>query len=300
MRSESGQVIPFTLIVMLGTLLGICALVMDVGAWFESSRKLQSVADAAALAAVQDLPSSPSTAVLDAQSYANANGRSLTSTPVVSSTRSADDTITVSTTAAAPLFFARVLGINSVTVHARAVAQVEGASTVNGSGFNGTGEPIPLVVPVSEVPSPSGFGQQVSISWGSGNKLGSGQFGVLDFSQGKDQKSPKDIASWITNGYPGTLSIGTYPGINGNKTMPASVDNAMSNLATNHPTILLPVYTATGSGSFEIVGWAAFKVSSWSKGPGNSTLTGSFTRLEETVSGPPTTYFGAGHLGLTG
>lgn len=300
-RSESGQVVPFTLIVMLGVLLGICALVMDVGAWFESSRKLQSVADAAALAAVQDLPAAPSTAVADAQSYAKANGRPLTSAPSITSTSSTNDTITVSTTAQAPLFFARVLGINSATVHARAVAMVSGASTVNGKGIdsNMTGEPIPLVLPASAIPPASSFGQQVSISWGAGYQLGSGQFGILDFSNGQDNNAPKDIASWIKNGYSGSLGIGSYPGVNGNKTMSSAVDDAMTSLASNHPTILLPVYTSSGS-TFQIVGWAAFVVGSWTKGSGTSTLTGSFTRLDMTVSGPPAQYFGAGHLGLTG
>lgn len=301
LRSESGQVVPLTMIVMLGVLLGICALVMDVGAWFESGRKLQSVADAAALAAAQDLPGSPGTAVADAQSYAQMNGRPLTSGPVISSSQSANDTVTVSTTAQAPLFFARVLGINSVTVHAHAVAAVSGASTVNGKGSDqdGTGEPIPLVLPAAAIPPASSFGQEVSISWGAGYKLGSGQFGILDFSQGHDPTSPIDIAGWISNGYPGSLGVGSYPGINGNKTMSAPVDAAMTNLASKHPTILLPVYTSSGT-EFQISGWAAFHVDSWDKGSGNSTLTGSFTRLDVHVDGPPAQYFGAGHMGLTG
>lgn len=300
-RSESGQVVPFTLIVMLGTLLGACALVLDVGAWFESGRKLQSVADAAALAAAQDLPGSPSAAASDAQYYAQQNGSPLTSDPVISSTDSADDTVSISTTAQAPLFFARVLGINSATVHAHAVARVSGASQVPGDGYdeNGTGEPIPLVLPAAAIPPASSFGQQVSISWGAGYQLGSGQFGILDFSQGHDSGAPKDIADWIANGYPGTLGVGSYPGVNGNKTMSSAVDDAMTSLATKQPTILLPVYTSSGT-SFEVVGWAAFKVASWTKGSGTSTLTGSFTHLDVHVEGTPGQYFGAGHMGLTG
>jgi hypothetical protein len=172
---------------------------------------------------------------------------------------------------------------------------------VNGDGIDstGTGEPIPLVLPVSAVPSASGFGQQVSISWGAGYQLGSGQFGILDFSDGNDNNAPKDIASWITNGYPGTLGIGSYPGVNGNKTMSSAVDDAMTSLVANHPTILLPVYASSGT-SFQIVGWAAFKADSWVKGSGTSTLTGEFTRLEMHISGPPAEYFGAGHMGLAG
>jgi hypothetical protein len=301
LRSESGQVVPITMIVMLGVLLGICALVIDIGAWFESSRKLQSVADAAALAAVQDLPAAPAAASSDAQSYAQANGTPLTSNPVISSTTTANDTVTVSTSAQAPLFFARVVGITSATVHARAVAQVAGVSRVSGNGIDshGTGEPIPLVLPASAIPDASSFGQETSISWGAGYQLGSGQFGILDFSQGHDNGAPKDIADWITNGYPGTLGTGSYPGINGNKTMSSAVDDAMTSIASNHPTILLPVYTSSGS-DFEIAGWAAFNVDSWTKGNGSSTLTGSFTRLDMKITGPPAQYFGAGHMGLTG
>ena len=301
-RSESGQVVPLALVAMLGILLGICALVIDVGAWYESSRKLQSVADAAALAAVQDLPASPSTAVADAQSYANANGRPLTATPVISSTFGSNDTVSISTSAQAPLFFARAIGITSATVHARATASVAGVSTVQGQGYdeNGTGRPIPLVVSASAIPPASSFGQEVTLSWGAHEQLGSGEFGLIDLSQGNSNGSPKVIADWIDNGYPGTLGTGSYPAINGNKMQSAPIDNAMSSLASRHTPILLPVYTVDSNGSYSIAGWAGFIPDSWNKGSGQSTLTGKFTHLDLHVSGPPAQYFGAGHLGLTG
>jgi hypothetical protein len=301
-RSESGQVVPLTLVVMLTVLLGMCALVIDVGAWFTRSRKLQSVADAAALAAAQDLPASPSAAVSDAESYAQANGYALTSTPVVSTTSAADDTVSVATTASAPIFFAGILGIHSATVHAHAVAEVSGASTVSGSGIDasGTGRPIPLVVSASSVP-PAGaaYGQTVTLEFGSSDKLGAGEFGLLDFAGGGNA-SPKTIASWIADGYPGSLGIGTYGGVKGNKTMSGPVNDAMSELAQARPTIVLPVYTSVGDGTYSIDGWAAFAVQSWSKGSGNSELTGSWVRLELPVSGASAEYFGAGSIGLVG
>lgn len=302
LTSESGQVVPLVAIVLLGLLLGICALVFDVGAWFNANRQLQSLADAAALAGAQDLPMNPSAAPGDASTYASANGGSLSSASVSSSDTS-NDTMTVTATKQAPIFFARVLGINSAVVHARAVAQVAGVSDVNGKGTDQkmTGEPIPLVIPASAAPGGCGcnFGDTVSISWGSGYQLGAGQFGILDFSNGQDSGAPTDIASWIVQGYPGTLGIGTYPGINGNKTMSAPVDGAMSSLAPHHPTVLLPVYTPSGSGNFTVVGWASFKVQSWTKGAGSSTLTGSFVRLDMPVKGPHAQNFGAGKIGLT-
>ena len=65
-----------------GGLFGMCALVLDVGSWFRADRSTQATADAAALAAVQELPDSPGTAPSVAITYANKNGGESTSSDV--------------------------------------------------------------------------------------------------------------------------------------------------------------------------------------------------------------------------
>ena len=54
-RSDKGQATVLTL-VFLVVLLGMAALVLDVGSWYRADRAVQSTADAAALAGAQKLP----------------------------------------------------------------------------------------------------------------------------------------------------------------------------------------------------------------------------------------------------
>src|SRR5438132_4699068 len=55
-RNERGQVFAITAFSLV-VLLGMSALVLDVGSWFRTKRRLQGTADAAALAGAQSLPS---------------------------------------------------------------------------------------------------------------------------------------------------------------------------------------------------------------------------------------------------
>ena len=59
-KSESGQVVAFVVGILL-VLFGFVALSLDVGFWFLDRRLAQNQADAASLAAVQELPSADMT-----------------------------------------------------------------------------------------------------------------------------------------------------------------------------------------------------------------------------------------------
>ena len=54
-RSDHGQATVLT-VVFLVVLLGMAALVLDIGSWYRADRATQSTADAAALAGAQALP----------------------------------------------------------------------------------------------------------------------------------------------------------------------------------------------------------------------------------------------------
>ena len=69
---ESGQVFVFVAFILI-VLVGMAALVIDVGSWFHAQRKLQTAADAAALAGAQHLPTQQSTALTVALDYAQRN-----------------------------------------------------------------------------------------------------------------------------------------------------------------------------------------------------------------------------------
>ena len=72
-KNERGQAIVL-MVLALVVLLGMAALVLDVGNWFHTKRRLQATSDAAALAGAQKLPEDPSGAAALAMSYANQKG----------------------------------------------------------------------------------------------------------------------------------------------------------------------------------------------------------------------------------
>src|SRR5690348_17376805 len=72
-RGERGQAFVLT-VASLVVLLGMAALGIDVGTWYQAQRHDQAVADAAALAGAQALPQDPSQAQALAISYAKDNG----------------------------------------------------------------------------------------------------------------------------------------------------------------------------------------------------------------------------------
>ena len=124
-RNERGQATVLT-VLFLVVLLGMGALVLDLGSWFREQRDTQSDADAAALAAAQELPGDLSTADALGRQYLVKNG--VHDTPDITfSKRFVDnDTVTVSVRRDAPGIFAKVLGIDSVDVGAKAKALTTG------------------------------------------------------------------------------------------------------------------------------------------------------------------------------
>src|SRR5690242_21312316 len=92
-RSDRGQA-TILMLVFLVVLLGMAALVLDIGSWYRADRATQSTADAAALAGAQALPDSTATATSLASGYASKNGGGLQSVNF-SSSYGPNDTITV-------------------------------------------------------------------------------------------------------------------------------------------------------------------------------------------------------------
>lgn len=129
-RDERGAVFVFVAVMMVA-ILGMAALVVDVGSWYSARRQAQSAADAAALAAVDDLPSSQSTATTDAQTYVAKNISGATAS--ISFPSSSQIKVTVSTTL--PSVFGGLLGVKSVNVSASATASKAAASATAGAAI---------------------------------------------------------------------------------------------------------------------------------------------------------------------
>jgi hypothetical protein len=133
--NEEGQMLPL-LGLLLVVMLGISAVVIDVGRAYLVQRNLQSSADAAALAAAQELPSE-SAATTTARAYSSRPGGKnerpsefpTVSTSVQVSCRdhfrcSPVNAVEVRESARVSSGFARVLGVDSFDVSARAVAAI--------------------------------------------------------------------------------------------------------------------------------------------------------------------------------
>jgi Flp pilus assembly protein TadG len=153
---ERGQVVGMV-VVSLVTVLGASALVLDVGSHYVEKRKSQDAADAAALAAAQQLPTATSSAMLTSLSsfdQKNDSRGTYNFTVSQSTGASAPDTVAVAVNSTDPGVFSRVFGIASVNVTTQATARLAtytefgtgigpwaiDTPTYNGLTFNASGE----------------------------------------------------------------------------------------------------------------------------------------------------------------
>jgi hypothetical protein len=127
MKFESGQMLILVALMMVG-LLGMTALIIDVGGKNLTRTQLQSAADAAALAGARNLPDNPTAARSAATAYAASNGLSGDNVTI---TIAADNkSITVAISRTSPSLFAKILGPSNGTVGAHSMAQVGIAASV--------------------------------------------------------------------------------------------------------------------------------------------------------------------------
>ena len=122
LHGESGQV----LVLFAAGLTGFIAIVgmsVDVGQMVYTRTDLQKVADAAALAGAQDLPST-SVATQSANTYVGLNAQNTTAAVAFSGTVNANDTIEVTATRRVNYTFLKVLGMGGSTVSAKAKVRV--------------------------------------------------------------------------------------------------------------------------------------------------------------------------------
>jgi hypothetical protein len=309
LRSDSGAAFVLS-VLFLTALLGMAALAIDVGSWFWQQRRLQSAADAATLAAAQDLPVT-ATASATATTYAADNVSGLdTWTPAFPSS----NTIDVSLSKPAPGMFAKALGILSVTVHAHARAAVLVPARMKNVA------PIAVKDTIACTPAdPSCFGTQKSLNFDESN-LSSSRFGLISLScEGATPTScsssstgSSDLVTWIENGYPDFLDVNKwYAAVTGEKIGP--IRDSLDASGTNHQLLFFPVFdTADATAkSFHVISWAAFLldpggVTSWKNDapscrPNCKVLTGHFTQyIAHGLDGDPTIpNFGVKTIALT-
>jgi hypothetical protein len=277
-REERGQAAVLA-VLFLTTLLGMTALVLDVGAWFRADRRLQATADAAALAGAQLLPDDPGRALDVALEYAAKNGGGVTAGDIsIRTTAVPNDTIAVSVSNQAPGFFSRVFGIVSVRVAAEAEARSANVRRARWVAPIAVSEHHPLL---SCVPEPC-YEQPTTLPLARPHDPegpdAPGSFGLLQLEAGGN--SSPVLASWLRDGYDGTLGPGPYLAATGAKFNSAEFGDAMN--ARLGDEVLFPVFrTLTGTGNnavYDIVGWVAFVPEAFTGSGSSGTITGRFVR----------------------
>jgi hypothetical protein len=296
-------------------LLGMSALVLDVGSWFRAQRAAQAAADAAALAGAQSLPDDPGTAQTRAVQYADQNGGGLA--PADAQIRDGalpNDTLAVHVERSVPGFFSH---FTSVQVGANAAARgfkpgeakwvapivvniqhpalcgglsatdcKDGDTTAAGCPCYGPGYPTSL--PLDKTGAPGAFDMLNLIP--------------ID-EQTNGTVGASTLASWIESGFDDYLALNDYYSDPGAKFNDSKIQAALSDRM--HTVMLFPVFDRlTGSGSnarYHIVSWVGFYLTGYSIS-GQGSLSGYFTKTIwdgiETTTGDNAPDFGARSVAL--
>ena len=274
LRDEDGQAFLVT-VLFLAVLMGCVAMVLDVGSWYRQQRAAQAAADSAALAGAQALPTDPSKASSLALTYAGSNGGGIAAANVSFRTDyETNDTIVVHDSRSAPGFFSRVFSVAGVTVGATAAARAGVPQQVDGAA--------PIVVnkahPDLSGPGCPCFNTETTLPLGKNGAPGS--FGLVDLLNSNGNEGTSTLAGWIQNGFNAYLPLGSYDSDPGAK-FNGNIESALS--ARIGTTLLFPVYDSLdGEGSnaqYDVIGWVAFHLDSFSASGGNGSLTGYFTRV---------------------
>jgi hypothetical protein len=279
-KRENGQAMVLMVLFLAG-LLGMAALVLDVGSWFREKRQLQLTADASALAGAQVLPGSPSGATSLALQYATTNGRPLTTNDIsISSDLSSNDTITVDAHSDAPGFFSKLFGITSVTVGAKASARSDNIKAAL--------RVAPIVVnwkhPMLQckpLPCPDPTEIDLADLKNPGSSDAAGAFGLIDLLQDDNGSvGSSTLNEWITKGFDEYMPLGLYDSAPSAKFNSVEVRDAMT--ASIGQVLLFPIYDSIlGPGSnaqYNVIGWVGFHVTGFDASGNTGKVFGWFTR----------------------
>ena len=269
---ENGGVIVLVAL-LLSIFLGLCAFVVDLGVIYVNYTHLRNTLDAAVLAGVQELPSSPSKAQNVALQYAQDNG-----IPQVTIGFAQNDyEINASASGQVSAIFSKIWGLKENSISASARAMMVTPSSITGA------------VPLSIQEQVLNFGTVYSLKAGAGDST-NGWFGPLALSG----TGANDYQSDLTSGYPGKLSIGQVldlqSGDMSGPTKKAIEDrmaadqkvpqNTYDDYERNAPELVyLPIVKLLqASGKVQIVGFAAFFLEGTTGNGTNSFIQGRFIR----------------------
>jgi hypothetical protein len=293
-NAQRGQATVLTL-VFLTVLIGMAALVLDLGSWYRADRSTQSTADAAALAGAQALPDDPAQAQTLASSYASKNGGGLASVSF-SNSYGPNDTIKVQIKKPASGVFTKLFGVDSVNVGSKASARTALVSQAKYVAPIVVRNTHPKLFPTG---CPCfGTGNLTTLTLGKNGAPGA--FDLLNLDGTSGGTNPHILADWMLKGYDGYLSLGQYYSDPGAKFDSVAMQDALQQRIGT--VLLFPVYdNLVGSGSnaqYHVIGWVGFHLLSFTARGSSGTLTGYFTEviwsgLQATSGGSQPPNFGA-------
>jgi Flp pilus assembly protein TadG len=275
-KKERGQAIIVTVLALV-VLLGMGALVLDVGAWFHQKRHLQATADAAALAGAQLLPTNPSGAQAQALAYGSKNGGGVAGADVsITSSRTASDTISVKAKKTNEGIFSRVAGVLSVDIAASAKARVGAPAQARYVAPMVVSCGHPLIQNCDGNNTPQ-FNVRTTLNF---DPMGApGAFGMLNLDGQNGTVGTSDESAWILRGFDKYLGLGKYKSDPGAKFSSSNIRGALDNRIGT--VLLFPVFrTLDGQGQqavYEIMGWIGFYLESYTVNGNNAVLHGYFT-----------------------
>jgi hypothetical protein len=277
-RDERGQAIVL-MTLSLVVIMGMATLVLDVGNWYHTKRRLQGTADAAALAGAQLLPNDSSGAQSQALAYANKNGGDVAGANItVTSTVLPNDTISVRARKTDPGIFSSIIGIASADIDARAKARVGPPTKARYVA--------PMVVDCEhelihncDGDSTPDFGVNTTMDY---DPMGApGAYGMLNLQGGNGTPGSSDEAEWILHGFDKYLGLGDYKSDPGAKFSSSNIRDALE--ARRGTVLLFPVFrTLSGQGQnavYEIIGWIGFNLTTFEVHGNNAVLHGYFTEF---------------------
>jgi len=277
-RDERGQAIVL-MTLSLVVIMGMATLVLDVGSWYHTKRRLQGTADAAALAGAQLLPNDSSGAQSQALAYANKNGGDVAGANItVTSTVLTNDTISVRARKTDPGIFSSIFGVASADIDARAKARVGPPTKARWVAPMVVDCEHPLIHNCDGNSTPD-FGVNTTMDY---DPMGApGAYGMLNLEGGNGTPGSSDEAGWILHGFDKYLGLGDYRSDPGAKFSSNNIQDALE--ARKGTVLLFPVFrvlSGTGQNAiYEIIGWIGFNLTTFEVHGNNATLHGYFTEF---------------------
>jgi len=281
-ENQRGQSMVLTLVFMIA-LMAMATAVLDVGSWYRTHRHTQATADAAALAAAQELPDFAADAITTAVDYGDRNEGGVKAADVeLSGSVVANDTVKVTARKNAPGFLSRLFGIDSLTARAAATARVGALGQAKWAAPIGVDVRHNMLRCTPALECDPRFDEETEIDF---EKVGPGAFRLLNIDGSHGGTGPPVIGEWIRTGLDAYMPRNEWyysdPGIKPNS---SHIKGALESRLGEDKEILIPIYSETkaqGAGfEYYVVGWVGWVVTDYDiRGVNEATIRGHFTRV---------------------